>query len=87
MINIKDNFNISYRQEALNEILRILKPGGIFINGDRYAFDESQHQLEDTQNLIREWFRLFKKIDRMGGFLIGRASLDFQELEKVVHCS
>ncbi|MFM8859245.1 MAG: methyltransferase domain-containing protein [Methylocystis sp.] len=59
------NFDISYRQEALNEILRILKPGGFFINGDRYAFDDSPHQLEDTQNLIREWFRLFKKIDRM----------------------
>jgi len=29
----------------------------------------------------------FKKIDRISGFLIGGASLDFQELEKIVHCS
>jgi len=59
------NFYISYRHEVLREILRILKPGGIFINGDRFAFDDSVHHLEGTQSLIRDWFRLFKKIDRI----------------------
>ena len=59
------NFDNSYRQQTLSEILRILKPGGIFINGDRYAFDDTIHQLKETQQLIREWFRLFKKIDRI----------------------
>lgn len=59
------NFYISYRHEVLREILRILKPGGIFINGDRFAFDDSIHHLEETQTLIREWFRLFKKIDKI----------------------
>lgn len=38
-------------------------------------------------NVTSQNVQNFKKIDRMGGFLIGRASLDFQELEKVVHCS
>lgn len=59
------NFYISYREEAYSEILRILKPGGIFINGDRFAFDDSIHHLEETQSLIRDWFQLFKKIDRI----------------------
>ena len=59
------NFDNSYRQQTLSEILRILKPGGIFINGDRYAYDDTIHQLKETQQLIREWFRLFKKIDRI----------------------
>lgn len=33
------NFLNGYRLRVLEEIFRVLKPGGIFVNGDRYAPD------------------------------------------------
>ncbi len=34
------NFDFEYRNEFLKELYRILKPGGIFINGDKIAVDD-----------------------------------------------
>jgi tRNA (cmo5U34)-methyltransferase len=59
------NFDVAYRAAALTEIYRVLRPGGLFVNGDRYAMDDRDAHLEDTQNLVRGWFRLFREIDRL----------------------
>lgn len=59
------NFDADYRAAAIAEIHRVLRRGGLFINGDRYAMDDRNAHLEDTQNLVRGWFRLFREIDRL----------------------
>lgn len=58
------NFNAGYRAQALAEVHRALKPGGIFVNGDRYAIDDRAAHLADTQEMVRQWFKLFRQIDR-----------------------
>jgi len=59
------NFLDDYRSLVLAEIHRVLKKGGLFINGDRYAMDDRAAHLLDTQETVRRWFRLFKEIDRL----------------------
>lgn len=59
------NFLNDYRGDVLREIFRALKPGGIFVNGDRYAIDDAPTQLADTQNMVRGWFQMFRKLDRL----------------------
>ncbi len=34
------NFNFKYRRTFLKEVYRVLKPGGLFVNMDRYAHDD-----------------------------------------------
>jgi ubiquinone/menaquinone biosynthesis C-methylase UbiE len=59
------NFTNDYRAQALAEVHRALKPGGLFVNGDRYAIDDRAAHLADTQMMVREWFKLFRQIDRL----------------------
>lgn len=59
------NFLADYRAQVLGEVHRVLKPGGLFINGDRYAMDDRAAHLQDTQETVRRWFKLFKEIDRL----------------------
>lgn len=59
------NFLDGYRADALVEIHRVLKPGGLFVNGDRYAMDDRAAHLADTQATVRSWFRLFKEMNRL----------------------
>jgi tRNA (cmo5U34)-methyltransferase len=59
------NFLDEYRSLALAEIHRALKPGGLFVNGDRYAMDDRAAHLLDTQETVRRWFKLFREIDRL----------------------
>jgi tRNA (cmo5U34)-methyltransferase len=35
------NFLETYRDQVLNEIFRVFRPSGIFVNGDRYALDDT----------------------------------------------
>lgn len=53
------NFLYGYRHQVLAEILRVLRPGGVFVNGDRYALADPAAQLENTQNEVRGYFRIF----------------------------
>jgi tRNA (cmo5U34)-methyltransferase len=59
------NFLDDYRAKVLAEVHRVLKPDGLFINGDRYAMDDRAAHLADTQETVRRWFKLFKEIDRL----------------------
>jgi tRNA (cmo5U34)-methyltransferase len=58
------NFLHGYRQSVLKEILRVLKPGGLFVNGDRYALDDAAEHLKITQAEVRHYFRVFAELKR-----------------------
>jgi hypothetical protein len=45
--------------------MRVLKAGGLFINGDRYASDDKLSQLADTQKTISRLFKVFREINRI----------------------
>lgn len=59
------NFSQEYRAQTLAEVYRVLAPGGLFINGDRYAMDDRAAHLADTQAMVRQWFKLFRELDRL----------------------
>lgn len=58
------NFLHGYRRQVLEEILRILKPGGLFVNGDRYAVDNAGEHLKNTQEEVKGYFRVFLEMNR-----------------------
>ncbi|WP_347989689.1 class I SAM-dependent methyltransferase [Methylomonas sp. AM2-LC] len=58
------NFLDGYREQVLHEIYRVLKPGGLFVNGDRYAVDNSLEHLRLTQAEAREYCQVFTKMQR-----------------------
>jgi tRNA (cmo5U34)-methyltransferase len=58
------NFLSDYRRLVLNEAFRVLKPGGMFLNGDRYALDDRAAHLELTQATVRDWFKTFGEMQR-----------------------
>ena len=59
------NFLEPYRREVLREILRVLKPGGLFVNGDRYALDDVREHVQATQDEVRHYFKTFTGIGRL----------------------
>ncbi|MBM3578034.1 MAG: class I SAM-dependent methyltransferase [Alphaproteobacteria bacterium] len=67
------NFADDYRKAAIAEIFRALRPGGIFVNGDRYAMDDSAAHLADTQATVRRWFKILtekKRVDLLEGWVV-----------------
>jgi ubiquinone/menaquinone biosynthesis C-methylase UbiE len=59
------NFLDSYRQEVIQEIFRILKPGGQFINGDRYALDDIVRHTRTIQNEVSGYFKVLTQINKL----------------------
>ena len=59
------NFRDDYRAAVIDDIFRALKPGGLFVNGDRYALDDRAAHLADTQTMVRRWFKLFRDMNRL----------------------
>jgi len=51
------NFNREYRREIIREIYRVLKIGGLFINGDKYAKDD----LAKQERIFNWQIRQFRK--------------------------
>jgi tRNA (cmo5U34)-methyltransferase len=58
------NFLDSYRASVLSEIFRVLRPGGFFINGDRYALDDTEEQTRLTQDEARHYFKILGGLHR-----------------------
>lgn len=50
------NFIDTYRWDVIGEIFRVLKPGGRFINGDRYALDDVSEHTRLTQQEVSRYF-------------------------------
>ena len=59
------NFHADYRNQVIAEIFRVLKPGGLFINGDRYALDDISAHTQLIQKEVAGYFSIFTEIDRL----------------------
>jgi tRNA (cmo5U34)-methyltransferase len=59
------NFLETYRDQVLTEIFRVLRSGGIFLNGDRYALDDTAEHTRLTQEEVRGYFKAFSAISRL----------------------
>lgn len=58
------NFLDGYRARTLSEIFRVLRPGGVFVNGDRYGLDDAAEHTRLTQEEARHYFKAFSAINR-----------------------
>ncbi len=58
------NFQDRYRDLVLAEIFRVLRPRGLFVNGDRYALDDVAGHTKLTQEEARGYFKVFAAINR-----------------------
>ncbi|MDD5276909.1 MAG: class I SAM-dependent methyltransferase [Methylovulum sp.] len=58
------NFINAYRQEVIQEIFRVLKPGGQFINGDRYALDDISNHTRHIQEEISGYFKVLIRANK-----------------------
>jgi tRNA (cmo5U34)-methyltransferase len=57
------NFPNDYRGQVLREILRVLKPGGVLVNGDRYALDNTVEHLKVIQAEVRDYFKVLMEMN------------------------
>ncbi|MGZ4956421.1 MAG: class I SAM-dependent methyltransferase, partial [Methylobacter sp.] len=59
------NFLNTYREEVIQEIFRILKPGGQFINGDRYGLDDISNHTRAIQEEVGGYFKVLTQINKL----------------------
>lgn len=59
------NFLDGYRTDVIGDIFRVLKPGGLFVNGDRYALNDINAHTRQTQADISHWFSVLTKMQRL----------------------
>jgi tRNA (cmo5U34)-methyltransferase len=59
------NFEQDYRRQTIAEVYRVLKPGGVFVNGDRYALDDTLAHLRVIQDEVRHFCATFTKLGRL----------------------
>jgi len=59
------NFHHDYRKKVYQEIYRVLKPGGQFINGDRYGLDDISKHTEIIQHEVAGYFRVLSKLNKL----------------------
>lgn len=67
------NFLDDYRNLVIIESLRVLKPGGHFINGDRYALDDISLHTRLTQEEVSGYFKVLiglQKLDVLEHWLV-----------------
>jgi ubiquinone/menaquinone biosynthesis C-methylase UbiE len=59
------NFLDDYRAQVVTESLRVLKPGGQFINGDRYALDDISLHTRLTQEEVSGYFKVLIDLQKL----------------------
>ncbi|MDD1621082.1 MAG: class I SAM-dependent methyltransferase [Methylococcaceae bacterium] len=59
------NFERDYRKQVIGEMFRVLKPGGWFVNGDRYALDDISAHTRGTQQEVKGYFKVLTGINRI----------------------
>lgn len=59
------NFHHDYRQKVVDEIFRVLKAGGRFINGDRYGLDDVSAHTRTIQNEVSRYFSVLTKLNKL----------------------
>lgn len=59
------NFEQEYRKQVIEEIFRVLKPKGRFINGDRYALDDAGQHTLITQKEVAGYFAVLTEMGRL----------------------
>ncbi|MGD0960384.1 MAG: class I SAM-dependent methyltransferase [Methylomonas sp.] len=59
------NFRNDYRAQVISEAYRVLKPGGQFVNGDRYALDDVSEHTRCTQNEVAGYFKVLTGMNRL----------------------
>lgn len=67
------NFERAYREQVIQEMFRVLKTGGMFINGDRHALDDISAHTFETQKEVAEYFRILiaeNKLDLLQHWII-----------------
>jgi ubiquinone/menaquinone biosynthesis C-methylase UbiE len=59
------NFLDSYRTEVLQEIYRVLKVSGLFVNGDRYGLDDISTHTRMIQQEVSGYFKALVAINKL----------------------
>lgn len=59
------NFLDTYRKGVIKEIFRVLKPGGQFINGDRYGLDDISKHTRAIQEEVSGYFRVLTQLNKL----------------------
>lgn len=74
------NLQPNYREITFAEIARVLKPGGFFVSGDKYAPDDlAQHKQE-----LNEQLALFEKFATMGHSDLARAWVEHNKQDDLI---
>lgn len=59
------NFESSYREDVTREIFRVLIPGGLFVNGDKYVGND-QERFAGLQNMVQNFFKVYLPLGKYG---------------------
>jgi len=59
------NFTNSYRQQVITEIFRVLRPAGLFVNGDRFALDDVDQHTRIIQAEVSRYFRILTEANKL----------------------
>lgn len=59
------NFLDTYREKVIQQIFRILKPGGQFINGDRYGLDDISQHTRIIQHEVGGYFKVLTQLNKL----------------------
>lgn len=59
------NFEAGYRCQVIDEMFRVLKNGGRFINGDRYALEDRDLHTRLTQREVAGYFKVLTEMNRL----------------------
>lgn len=56
------NFKKEFRKKVIEQVYRVLKPGGLFVNGDKYALDDDAMHRKSYEDQVK----MFDKYDAIG---------------------